>query len=160
MKAIRTQRFFAGALVAALVALTLGAASLSASSLRHRKLHVTKDCLGYTGEAGSFCTITSSNLPAIAVGSKVFYFQALVASTGLLDSNVVLDAGNGNRAVGRCTLDLVTNLALCTFTGGTGKFTGFQARVDGSGDFANYHWDGTYNFKKPGIQDAGFEDNK
>jgi hypothetical protein len=106
--------------------------------------------LGYTGEAGSFCTITSSNLPAIAAGSKVFYFQSLVVSTGLLDSNVVLDAGNGNRAIGRCTLDLATNLALCTFSDGTGEFAGFHARIDGSGTFASYHWDGTYKFEKTG----------
>jgi hypothetical protein len=130
--------------------LSLGAASVSASSARKGDLHVTKDCLGYTGAAGSFCTITSSNLPAIVIGSKVFYFQAPVASTRLLDSNIVLDAGNGNRAVGRCTLDLVTNLALCTFSNGTGEFTGFHARVDGSGSFANYHWDGTCNFS-PGL---------
>lgn len=148
MKAICTQTVFTLVLVAGFVAMTLGAASASASSIGHGKLHVTKDCSGYTGQAGSFCTITSSNVPAIAVGSKVFYFQPLVASTGLLDSNIVLDAGNGNRAVGRCTLDLVTNLALCTFSDGTGEFSGFHARVDGSGDFANYHWDGTYNFNR------------
>jgi len=128
--------------------MTLGVAAASTSSRRHGKIHVTKDCSEYTGQAGSFCTITSSNVPAIAVGSKVFYFQPVIASTGVLDSNVILDAGGGNRAVGRCTLDLATNLALCTFSDGTGEFTGFHARVDGSGSFANYHWDGTYNFAK------------
>ncbi len=47
-----------------------------------------------------------------------------------LDSNVVLDAVTGNRAVGRCTLDFQTFLGLCTFSDGTGKFAGFEARVD------------------------------
>lgn len=148
MKAIRTRTFFTLLLVAGSVAMTLGAAAASTSSRRHGKLHVTKDCSEYTGQAGSFCTITSSNVPAIAVGSKVFYFQPLIASTGVLDSNVVLDAGGGNRAVGRCTLDLGTNLALCTLTDGTGELSGFHARVDGSGSFASYHWDGTYSFTK------------
>src|SRR5438552_17857766 len=34
------------------------------------------DCSAKTGEAGSFCTITSSNLPEIVAGSHVFYFQS------------------------------------------------------------------------------------
>jgi hypothetical protein len=132
-------------------ALTTGAASVSASSARHEDrdgdLHVTKECSQYTGAAGSFCTFTSSNLAAITVGSKVFYDQPVGIPTGLLDSNVVLDAGAGNRAVGRCTLDLGTGAGLCTFSDGTGKFAGFQARVDVSytGGF-NYRWDGTYSF--------------
>lgn len=148
MKATCTQTAFALASLVGIFAMTLGVASTSASPIGHGNLHVTKNCLGYTGQAGSFCTISSSNLSAIPVGSKVFYFQSLVPSTGLLDSNIVLDAGSGNRAVGRCTLDLVTNLALCTFSDGTGDLSGFHARVDGSGSFAEYHWDGTYSFKR------------
>jgi hypothetical protein len=106
--------------VAGLVALTLalstGTPSVSASSERNGHLHAVKECSSYTGEAGSFCTITSSNLAEIKVGSNVFYDQAAGVPAGLLDSNVVLDAGHGNRAVGRCTLDLTTNLGLCTFS--------------------------------------------
>jgi len=66
---------------------------------------VTKECSHDKGAAGEHCTITSSNLAAIKVGSKVYYDQALGIPAGLLDSNVVLNAGNGNRAVERCTLD-------------------------------------------------------
>jgi hypothetical protein len=148
MKATCTQIVFALTLLVGIFAMTLGAVSTSASPVGHGHLHITKNCLGYTGQAGSFCTISSSNLRAIPVGSKVFYFQSLVPSTGLLDSNIVLDAGSRNRAVGRCTLDLVTNLALCTFSDGTGELSGFHARVDGSGSFAEYHWDGTYSFNR------------
>jgi hypothetical protein len=151
MKTIRIQTLCAPVLVAGLVtlALSLGprAASVAASSERHGTLHVTKECSQYDGTPGSFCTITSSNIDAIAVGSRVFYFQGPIAWTGLLDSNVVLDAGNGNRAMGRCTLDLVTNIALCTFSDGTGELAGFHARVDGHGDYANFHWDGIYSFE-------------
>jgi hypothetical protein len=148
MKAFRTKIFLTLALVAAFVVMTLGAVPASASSVRHGKFHLTKDCSAYTGKAGSFCTVTASSLPEIVVGSKVFYFQPIIPSTGLLDSNVVLDAGEGNRAVGHCTLDLATALALCTFSDGTGAFWGFHARVKGSGTFANYHWHGTYTFRR------------
>jgi hypothetical protein len=108
-------------------------------------LHVTKECSQDKGAAGDFCTITSSNLAAITVGSKVFYDQAAGIPTGLLDSNVVLDAGSGNRAVGHCTLDQTTHLGLCRFSDGTGQFTGFQARVDVDCT-SGCRWDGTYSF--------------
>jgi hypothetical protein len=125
------------------LALMTGAATVSASSARNGDLHVTKECSQYTGLAGSFCTITSSSIAEIKVGSKVFYDQAAGIPAGLLDSNVVLDAGAGNRAIGRCTLDLVTNLGLCTFADGTGHFTGFHARV--KVDCTSVcRWDGTY----------------
>lgn len=83
----------------------------------------------------------SSNLAAIKVGSKIFVDQAVGIPTGLLDRNVVLDAGSGNRAVGRCTLDLGTGFGLCTFS--DGQFTKLQARVDVTyvGGL-NYRYDG------------------
>jgi hypothetical protein len=134
-------------LVTSLVALTLSA---SASSVPKRELHIVKECSQNTGLPGAFCTVTSSNVAVIPVGAKVFYFQSAIPSTGLLDSNIVLDAGNANRAVGRCTLDLATLLALCTFSDGTGQLKGFNARIDGSPDpdGINYHWDGTYSFTR------------
>ena len=129
----------------ALMAASVGPASVSASE-RTRELHVTKECSQYNAAAGSFCTITSSNLAKIPIGSKVFYDQAAGIPAGLLDSNVVLDAGHGNRAVGRCTLDLATGLGLCTFTDGTGRLAGFQARVDVSYLGPDWAWEGTYSF--------------
>jgi hypothetical protein len=137
--------------VALTLALSTGRTSVSASerNRKHRQLHATKNCSQYTGAAGSWCTITSSSLPAIKVGSKVLYDQAAGIPAGMLDSNIVLDAGDGNRAVGRCTLDLATGLGLCTFTDGTGELAGFHARVDvshlGGRDWA---WDGTYSFRR------------
>jgi hypothetical protein len=124
-----------------------GVASVSASSERNRELHVTKECSQDRGLAGDFCTITSSNLAEIKVGSKVFYDQPAGIPTGLLDSNVVVDAGNGNRAVGRCTLDLTTGLGLCTFSDGLGQFSGFHARVDVDCR-SGCRWDGTYGFRE------------
>ena len=123
---------------------------VSARSARSGRLHVTKQCTDppYTGAAGDRCTITSSTLAEIKFGSKVFYDQAAGTPAGMLDSNVVLDAGAGNRAVGRCTLDLTTYLGLCTFSDGTGQFEGFSARINVSPDPQGYfHWDGTYRFR-------------
>jgi hypothetical protein len=125
--------------------LSVGVASVSASSERTTVLHVTKECSEYTGAAGSFCTITSSNVGRIPVGTRVLYDQAAGTPTGLLDSNVVLDAGNGNRAVGRCTLDLATLLGLCTFSDGIGNLAGFHARVDVDCTLG-CRWDGAYGF--------------
>jgi len=115
---------------------------------------VTKDCSNggtdpYAGQAGDFCTITSSNVKEIEVGSKVLYAQAADFSTLTLDSNVVLDLpGPGNNAAfGHCHLNLVTGVGLCTFSGGTGKFTHFDATANVSYlGGPNYAWDGTYSF--------------
>jgi hypothetical protein len=118
--------------------------SLSASP-RSGDLHVTKECSGYTGGPGSFCTITSSNLKAIEVGSRILYLQPdqLFTPSG---SDVVLDPpGPGNNtAFGNCSL----GVGLCTFSGGTGKFTGFHASVDVShnDDYSLWYWEGTYSF--------------
>jgi hypothetical protein len=141
---------------AALIVSTSGPISLSAApdsgpdQEEGYSLHVTKDCSQYTGAAGSFCTITSSNLPEIVAGAHVFYDQADGVPAGLLDSNVVLDAGGGNRAMGRCTLDDNTGFGLCTFSDGVGSFAGFHARVKVSPptDGVNWHWDGTYSFDR------------
>lgn len=140
---------FALALVAGFVGLTLSLSpgAASASSPRSGDLHVTKECSAYTGAAGSFCTITSSSLGAIAVGSTVVYARAVDAPAHQLNSNIVLDAGAGNTAIGHCRLSFVTYLGQCTFSGGTGTLTGFHALVAvsslGGLDFA---WDGTYSF--------------
>jgi hypothetical protein len=134
--------------VAGVVTLTLalgtGVVSVSASG-RTRQLHVTKECSQNTGLAGSFCTITSSNVLGIVVGARVYYDQAAGIPEGLLDSNVIVDSLNGNRAIGRCTLDRATRLGLCTFSDGTGNLAGFHARVDVDCR-SGCRWDGPYGF--------------
>jgi hypothetical protein len=113
------------------------------------ELQVTKDCSAFTGAAGGFCIIKSSNLAAIKSGSKIFYSQAAGTPPGFLDSDVILDGGPGDRAIGHCTFDLGTNRGLCTFTGGTGQFTGFQTHLDVSlvpGSAGIYRLEGRYSF--------------
>ena len=80
------------------------AKSAFAAEGRSGELHVIKNCNDYTGQAGSYCTIASSNLSEIA-GARVFYDQAFGIPNpnppgGMLDSNVLLYAGTGDWAVG------------------------------------------------------------
>jgi hypothetical protein len=134
-------------LTVVLVAGYVRVASVSASDGRNGQLHIQKDCTGYSGNPGGHCTVTLSNHAEIPAGSNIFYDQGAGVPTGMLDSNIVLDAGSGNRAVGRCTLDFSTGLGLCTLSDGTGQLAGFTARVNVS--FLGgklWAWDGTYSF--------------
>jgi hypothetical protein len=138
------------ALVLAVVAAGIVATAGSARSTeRIGALHVTKECSEYTGQAGSFCTITSSNLKAIDAGSKVIYAGA--AGAAGLDSDLVLNTGPGNSAFGHVTLSWATLSGVVTLSGGTGQFRHFQARVDVTynPDTNLWHWDGTYSFNPP-----------
>jgi hypothetical protein len=120
-----------------------------ATSPRSGALHATKECSEYFGLAGQFCTITSSNLKQMPVGSRVVYASAAGATS--LDSDIVLDPpGPGNNtAVGHVVLDFLTGLGTVTISGGTGKFTKFHASVDVSYlGGVNWAWDGTYSFGK------------
>jgi hypothetical protein len=138
--------------VAALaLSMTVRAPSVAASDARNGQLHLVKDCTSYNGLAGATCTIKSSNLAEIPMGSTVHYGQAIsILHSGWLDSNVVLDAGNGNKAAGRCTVDFtITTPGVCTFSDGTGHFAGFKARLNVTTSPtppADYALDGTYSF--------------
>ena len=120
---------------------------------RSGDLQVTKECSEYTGRAGDFCTITSSNLDEIGAGAKVIYAEA--ASEGTLDTDVVLDAGAANTATGHVVLDLAANKGTATFSGGTGNFAGLRPtptlrRIsDGL-----WHWTGTYSFEPLAVESA------
>ncbi len=111
---------------------------------------MTKECSLYMGRAGDFCTITSSNLKAIKVGTRVVYATALVGT--FLDTDVTLVPPRGNSvAFGHVVLNLVTGKGLVTISGGTGKFKRFHATavVTHLSGF-NWAWDGTYSFSDKG----------
>jgi len=126
------------------------APALSESFPRSGALHVTKECTQYTRLAGGFCTITSSNIPQIEVGSKVVY--TIASGPAVLDSDVTLDPpGPGNNAAfGHVVLALAAGQGTVTFSGGTGKFTHFNASVVvsrvGAPALRTWSWDGTYSF--------------
>ena len=130
-----------------LAAVAAGAfAVASSASDRSGTLEVDKECSQYTGGPGSFCTFTSSNLKGAPAGSKVVYLQPED-----VNSDVILDPpGPGNnKAFGRCELPDGFN-GVCTFSGGTGVFTHFQATLTVTylGD-VNWHWEGPYSFDPP-----------
>jgi hypothetical protein len=114
-------------------------------------LQITKECSHYTGAAGSFCTITASNVAAIPPGSTVYYTQGAVSPLAseathiALDSNVVLFVDAADWATGRCTLGTASS-GLCTFTDGIGALRGFHAHVSVAYTGGpNFSWTGPYS---------------
>lgn len=124
------------------------APAVLAGSPRSGDLHVTKECSQYNGQAGAFCTITSSNIHAIKAGSRVVYASGPGATS--LDSDITVVRQGNSIAYGHVFLDFQTGTGTVTFSGGTGQFAGFDASatVTYSGG-PNWAWDGTYSFSPP-----------
>jgi hypothetical protein len=118
----------------------------ASAAARTRALHITKECSQYTGAAGSFCTITTSNVRAIKPGSRVIYKRAAGATS--LDTDIVLRTGHGNRAFGHVVLDFATGTGTVRLNGGTGRFRHFHAAAAVSyiAGF-DWVWQGTYKFR-------------
>jgi len=137
------------ALLAALGFSVTAASSQNQAPRGTKAFHATKDCSGFTGLVGAYCTIRSSNVKALKVGSKIFYFQ--VASKTALDSDTVIYVNRGSVATGHCLLRFATGVGLCTISDGTGTLAGFRFRVRVAADTSVpglYHWDGTYSFSQ------------
>ena len=135
------------ALLAALGFSGSAASSPNQASRGAKALHATKDCSGFTGLVGAYCTIRSSNVKALKVGSKIFYVQE--ASKTALDSDTIIYVKRGSVATGHCFLPSATGVGLCTTSDGTGTLTGFRMRVRVTADSKIpklWHWDGTYSF--------------
>jgi len=141
------KRSLIGIVAIAGAALVVTAGATGKSAARSGALHVTKECGDYHGKVGEFCTITSSNIPAIKPGMRVVYLAAL-SPTGTLDADLVLTSGHGPEAFGHVVLNLAPPPhGTVTFSGGTGRFEGFQANVAVTLDSKGvWHWDGTYSF--------------
>ena len=143
----------AAALVAAVSVGVAMTTSVSATSPRSGALHVTKECHDYHGLAGEHCTIKSSNIPQIKVGSKVVTASAAGYPTpGQSNSDLIIDGPGNNTAYGHVVLDLSTGTGIVMLSGETGEFKHFHARVAVSPiDPPPYYyaWDGTYSFSPP-----------
>jgi hypothetical protein len=133
-----------------------GAAWSSDESFSRRgKIHLTKECSVYTGMAGSYCTITKSNLSEIAVGTREFALRDADLVGGTLNSDGVLYVKDGELALNHCdifnifaTTGVIGN---CTFSGGIGHLSGFHAKVVVSvnkDDPTLADFDGTYSFSR------------
>jgi hypothetical protein len=136
------------AIVGTIVALAAVIPSASAGTTL-TPLHITKECSEFTGEIPSFCTITSSDLAAIPVGTKVMYWGPVINDPNFMSSRVVLRAGHGTRAFGYCQTiaSPAPEHGTCVFWKGTNALKGFHASVNVtyvSG--ADYDWEGTYLF--------------
>ena len=137
------------ALLAALGFSGSAASSPNKASRGAKAFHATKDCSGFTGLVGAYCTIRSSNVKALKVGSKIFYVQE-AGPTGL-DSDIVIYVKRGSVATGHCLLRSATAFGLCTISDGTATLAGFRLRVRVTPDSSIpklWHWDGTYSFNR------------
>jgi hypothetical protein len=117
------------------------------SEARSGEFHATKNCIDFHRKAGEFCTITSSNLKEIPVGTKVYYLSD--AGVTALDSKITLDPpGPGNnRASGHVFLSFTTFTGRVDIIGGTGKFEKLNASVVVTHLVGvNWAWDGTYSY--------------
>jgi hypothetical protein len=140
-------------LATAVTLLAALAFSVSAASSQNqagtKAFHATKDCSGFTGLVGAYCTIRSSNVEALKVGSKIFYVQE--AGKTALDSDAFIYVKRGTVAAGHCLLRHATGVGLCTMSDGTGALAGFRLRVRvraSSSIPGLWHWDGTYSFNR------------
>lgn len=136
-------------MVGALVFSVSAASSENQAPRGTKAFHATKDCSGFTGLVGAYCTIRSSNVKALKVGSKIFYVQE--AGKTALDSDTVIYIKRGSVATGHCLLRFATGAGLCTISDGTGTLAGFRlrVRVTASSSIPKlWHWDGTYSFNR------------
>ena len=118
-----------GLLLAIVAAGAFAVASSADSSPRSGELHVTKQCRDYHGLAGQHCTITSSNIPEIKVGSNVVYASAAGDPTpGQLNSDLVIDGPGNNTAYGHVVLDVSTGTGVIDHIGF--RTTGLQEMID------------------------------
>jgi hypothetical protein len=119
----------------------------SASSPRSGTFRVIKECSAYTGHAGNICTITSSTLKEIPVGSRIIYLVDAVFPSFDGDVRAEPPGPGNNTAYGHCIVRLDLGTGECIFSGGTGKFTWFHAHVFVSPlGGVDYEWNGTYSF--------------
>jgi hypothetical protein len=139
-----------GAALLAALGFSASAASSPSQAPRGTKaFHATKDCSGFTGLVGAYCTIRSSNVKALKAGSKIFYVQE--AGKTALDSDAFIYVKRGTVASGHCFLHHATGAGLCTMSDGTGALAGFRLRVRvraSSSIPGLWHWDGTYSFNR------------
>ena len=111
-------------LVAAMTVIT-GSASLASDS--HR-LSMVKNCAAWPPT----CVVTASKPLGFMVGSVITYLTPATLGTPA-GTDVRIDTANGkSSAPGHCRFDwtVAPPAGLCTFTSGSGKLSGFAARLN------------------------------
>jgi hypothetical protein len=139
------------AVMGAIVALMAFAPVASANShhgfqLDKNGFHLDKTCAPDPSEPlGYFCTVLHSDFKWIPAGTRVRYLSQ--------DGNVVqvrIEVKNGSTD-GACTWSSGVD-AICVFSHGTGRLTGFHLAVvvTANGDQSVWYWDGIYWFGPSG----------
>ena len=136
---------------AVVVAVAVAVAPFVSATPRSGILHLTKNCKDYSGAAGAFCTVASSNLNAIKVGSRIIYAKADGDPTpGVLDSDLVIDGPGSNTAFGHVVLaDAPGSVGTVMISGGSGVFSHFHANLVVTCEAPPSpicSWDGEYSF--------------
>jgi hypothetical protein len=132
--------------VAATILAISACTAASPAADAHKAFHLDKTCDPDVG-----CTIVSSDIDAIPVGTLVKYTAIGDGSTK--QQNATFTVGNSS-ASGFCDFnhDGKPLAAQCTFLSGTGALKGFHLVADvtltgdGKDPASVWHWDGTYWF--------------
>ena len=133
--------------IAATVIACFGLPKVAAAASAPTAAHLVKDCGTFNGGPTSYCTITVSNLDVLPLGTKIRYTGPVLDNAYFLSSNVTADAGPSGSATGYCIFDGKTSKGLCSFWGGSGTLTGFNAILDVTvDDLGLFHLDGMYYF--------------
>jgi len=103
--------------------------SSSASAEDAHRITMVKNCQSWPPT----CVVTSSRPLSFLVGSVITYHTPATLGTPA-GTDVTIGTANGrSSAPGHCRFDwtaLPAPAGLCTFTSGTGKLAGFNARLD------------------------------
>ena len=117
-----------------------------------KDLHITKVCSHYGEPAPTYCQITSSNVPEIPKGTKIWYWgpDLGINDLAMFATSAIIDVGQDNLASGFCMGDqrhADRQPGMCGFTAGSGTLSGFHALINVMGGGAgDVHWDGFYWF--------------
>ena len=126
--------------------LVVSACAAAPAAATHKAFHLDKTCV-----AGVGCTIVSSDIDAIPVGTIIKY--SAIGDGSTKQKNATFTVGSSS-ASGFCDFnhDGKPLAAQCTFLSGTGSLKGFHLIADvtltGDGNTPDsvWHWDGTYWF--------------
>ena len=126
------------------VVVAIAVVPLASATARSGTLKVDKNCRGFTGGPGSFCTFFASNVAWAPVGTNIFYLQP-----GQNPTDVILDPpGPGNnKAFGSCDLpDGSTECARSPVGRGSSLTSMPRSLSPTRGDGLDFHWEGPYSF--------------
>lgn len=135
--------------IATLVAASAVLGSSSASAEDAHRITMVKNCQSWPPT----CVVTSSRPLGFLVGSVITYATPANLGTPAGTDVSIRTASGRSSAPGHCRFDwaaLPAPAGVCTFSSGTGKLVGFNARLDvgwivGTSDFTLR---GTYDFDR------------